>query len=633
VSPSLALRLEHVPTPHQARPYLEVEPKTPSSSSPTTFHVQWQPRTSHRQAPRHGSYKNITTPTLLHQSCVPRTQSVRRGEGRHRPVFTQQTHKLKDLQNVRYLQNTQRNTKTSPLHINRLIRRLLPHPSSPSLPEIPLVHVPKQTFHVSNNAFRDKVRSPHIHQGYHRGPQISSQATNSSIRIHRRLAALERLSGPPEGEHCRSDKAPNHFRFFNQLGKIAITAFPVHNLSRSHVERPGLYHRPKPQEHRESAANRVRPNSQQSHDQESVPAIPGGHQLPSPFHPSGPLPSPSSYHGSSEVPLPQEPNTNHQLAYGSPVVDTADKPAQATPNLLAPSPAHHMDRRFLFRVGGSLLPRKLRVGSMAETGPGPAHQPARGESSAPLHQSVLPEHGIVHPDQIRQHGSGVLAEQARVQSYPSSQRHPAASPSAVRQPQLDGAGSTHPGSSQHLGGLPLPESRHPVRMVHDPELLQPNPSGSSDGHRPLCTPGQRKAADLRLPLSPSSSPDHGRTVGRLEPMEQDLPVPSNGPPTHLPPKNGNLRRWWRHRRTLPTNSTLVARAYDPVRAIRHRARNLPAGPRRATVGTKRDVATLSRVQFLTKIFERKFPPAVTQSLITSTRVSTNTQYQTCWKHF
>lgn len=629
----MAIRLQDVATSNPSWPHLEVGVEATGSSPSTFFHLQRQPPATYFKAPLPGSYNRVTPSTMLHQSGVPRAQSVGWRESSNRSLRPQQTYQIKNLQNARHFKDPKRCPTPGSLHVHRSVGCFLPHSSSPTVPEIPLLHRQRKTLHVPSNALRHQIGTTDLHQSDHGGTKATPQSPHRRVCLHRRLAPLEHVRISTNNKHLHHLVSSHEPRIHDQLGEISTPAAPLNNLPRGHMERSKLHHCAEPKKHRQSYIGGYQPFSQPTPDQEKLSEISRVNQLHSPVHHTGSLSAPSGHPGGSKISPLSLPPTTTRPAHSHSMVDKTKKSPQPNSHCQTSSTTHSLDRRIPFWLGGSLLPRNFSMGGMATRRPTPTHQPPRGKGSLPLPSSPLSRERYITDDQDGQHGGSLSPQQAGIQQNTCSQPHPPASAPPLCRKRMDSPSPSHPGTSEHVGGLPLEESRHPLRVDPHPELLQSHPTETPPGDRSLRTSRQHETESLRLPISPPDGNNHGRPLRRLEPVEDNLSIPSNRSNTDLSSQTRLIRGKWRRHRPLSSYSSMVARSYDPLRTIRRRARNLPTCSRPTAMGTARDVINLSRIQFLTKIFKQRFPSPVVQSLISSTRSSTNSQYETCWKHF
>ena len=255
-----------------------------------------------------------------------------------------------------------------------------------------------------------------------------------------------------------------------------------------------------------------------------------------------------------------------------------------------------------------MLSGKLSVGNLDSSRPPATYQPTRSKScllSALL--STSPEE-IVHSHPIRQHSGNLSSEQTRLQPHSSPKPNSPQPPTTLHPDRMVPSGPSHPGTSQHMGRLPVPRPHDQVGMGPLPEILQADPPNSPPPNRPLHPSGEHQATTVQLPLPPSSSNCGGRTVSELESLDPNLPFSSLGSHSHRPQQTRRLQGQRRACHPLSTRRPpLVA---GPLRlrvSNRHIPRRLPAGPQPKSLGSRQDVINLSRSQFLTNVFESKFP--------------------------
>jgi len=629
----MALRIQDDASYHPQRPYLEVAQQATSFAPSSSVNLQRQSLPSYSETPLPRSNSPIPQSTLLRQQSFPRPKILWGRKSCDRPFYPQQLHNIKILQDARYLQDSQLYSPPRSLHLNRPFQRLLPYSGSSSLPKVPRLHLQKSTLHIPIHALRNQARTTYIHQGNLGGTKEITQRPHSSISLYRRLAPVEHLPSHPLQKHSYHRDTPDESRVYNQPGKVSTLPPSVHYLPRRNLEWPGFFPRTKRTEHPEGIPGSTDHCSQPHYFQKEVSEIPRINKLHRPLRVPWTLPSASGDHGSPKVQRSLQPSVPSQATTASSVVDIPTELTRSDSDLATTSTAHDLDRRVPFWVGGSLLPKKVRLGNLVCRRPTTPHQPSGGQSGLPISEETKSQERDFPFNQDRQHSSCLSPKQTGFQPHTSAQPHPPSSPTALLSGRVDSASQTHPGSPELMGGFSIEKSRHSFRMDPCSTVLQPDSPASTTADRSVCTPRQRETSSVRLYLSPPSRICSRRSVCGLEQVAGNLPLSSVGPHPPGPYKIRKLHRQRGPYRPIPTFSSLVARTFNPVQAIRRRAKNFAARPRQTSLGTRRDILDLSRTQFLTKIFESKFPPPVAKSLISSTRVSTNTQYGACWKHF
>ena len=197
----------------------------------------------------------------------------------------------------------------------------------------------------------------------------------------------------------------------------------------------------------------------------------------------------------------------------------------------------------------------------------------------------------------------ISSEQTRLKPHSSPKPNSPQPPTTLHPDGMVPSGPSHPGTSQHMGRLPLPRPHDQVGMGPLPEILQAYPPNSPPPIRSFRPSGEHQATTVWLRLPPSSGHCGGRTVSELESLDPNLPFSSLGSHSHRPQQTQRLQRQRRARHPLSTCRPLVA---GPLRlrvSNRHIPRRLPAGPRPKSLGSRRDVINISCSQFLTKVFE------------------------------
>jgi len=594
-----------------------------------------------RHLPAHPHTGNATTrhhhqagtSALFPLPPLPSSQSLRRRKGRYRPVSTQQTHTLPDLQNAHSPEGQEFNTPASPLHINRPLRGLSSHPYTPSFSEISRLLARGHTILLPGNALRDQPGASHFLSRNNRGAKTGPLMWNTGISLHRRLAPVESISCNPRVQHQDGPRHPAQPRLHDQPQEIdpgpsGYDHLPGHSLARTLPHSPSQQH----QLRKIPKTRRKNTPSKQAH-KEGLPAAARIPQLHRPIYTRRPFsPSPTNTPRTNIQDVSRGATINN-LPQAPPLVEATRKHFSPHSNINPPTTVDDMDGRLPDRMGGGRLPGPNSRRNLVSGGKGQAHQRPRVPSNREMSRKASPPIKHHNYGQNRQHNRCIPHQQTGIQQKQIAQLHPVPAAPDLHPPQLDPQSKTPPGSLEHLGGLAIPRPPNqggvePHTGVVQQTQLLPQPSSRS-----ICTPGEHETKNVRLPLSIPNSDSRGRALSELEQVGEDLSIPPTRFNPELPPQTLYIcRRRIIHRPTRAISS-MVARVRRPMSTTSIRARRRPARTRSTHPGTRSDVLDLPRIQFLTKLYASNFPRSVSIALTAAHRQSTNYQYENCWKNF
>ena len=184
-----------------------------------------------------------------------------------------------------------------------------------------------------------------------------------------------------------------------------------------------------------------------------------------------------------------------------------------------------------------------------------------------------------------------------------------------------------------MGGRPLKKSPNQVRVGTFSSLVQQDHPVSPSSNRFICSPRKRKNLNLRMSLSSPISDNSGRHDIQLEQMGSNLSISSDQSNTELPSKTSSFSGERPVHRPPPSIRTMVAGVCRKLQNPLYKHRRIPIRTRKKSIINRSDVAQLPRVQVLTRLYARKFSPAVAQTLIHAHRGSASSQYEHTWKDF
>ena len=173
---------------------------------------------------------------------------------------------------------------------------------------------------------------------------------------------------------------------------------------------------------------------------------------------------------------------------------------------------------------------------------------------------------------------------------------------SLQTPLLDRQSLSPARAPQRMGGLTVTQPSDKSGVVplsaQLPAADSPTPQASD---RPLHSPRECETSNLWLPLPVPNSNGSGCLGSRVEPVGENLALSPSRPHPNLPPEARTLRRHGPHRCPLPSFSTLVARVPRGLHPARRRPRCGTVGTRRVAAGTRNNILSLSRLEFLQRI--------------------------------
>ena len=606
----------------------------PSSTSlASNFHRSRQPPASYLETAICRSNSRSSLSTLFHKPNLLGPESYRWRASHHRPLYSKPVHRWRNIQNARYQQNQSFHPERRILHLARSFRGILPHSHPPSLSKVPSFHLQQSPLFLSSDAFRYQTRTPHFHESGDGNSEVSSQPTHTGVSVFGRLAPMEYVTQPTSSEHDTNNFPLESVGFYDQLGKITTSTSTYCDLPRSHLARPIIHDSAEPTEHREILHRSTSPPFQTNFIKEGISTVPGDNKFHRAIHSSGKISPPPGGTISTQI--------QKQIISLSPSCSSrpdslvgGQKQSVATNSYIHTSPTGYgVDRRVKFWMGGSLLGRQHRLGDLDSNREVITYQCSRGESSFSLSPSSVSLRREFNSCQDGQLSCGVSDKQTRLEQECRPEHNTPLSSPTLSPTHLGYHSQTHPRTSEYLGRLTLSKPHNKIRMDPNPEIFSDASHLHASRSGPICTPRECPTSPIRLRVFSSTRHSDRCTDSELEPLDLPIPFPSSRLDSSMSNKAPQVQRKRHLRRTSSSFRSMVARVYDPMRAIKHRARNFPTRPKPTKMGTLRDVLAFSRIRFLTSIFTRKFHPAIAEALTTSLRTSTNSQYEYCWKQF
>lgn len=610
-----------------------MEPKASTTPNATTIHMSRQPLPTHLQTATKWGSNFCPTTTLLSKPGLSGPKGNRGRAPNNRPLPPEHIHILPHLQDAGRGKDQKLNPKTGLVHVHRPFRRIPSCLHPPKVSKIPCLHIRQPAPFLSSHAIRVEPGPHHLHQSNHRGAQVPPCRKNSSVCVYRRLDPVEHYPRNAHNKHYLHHYTPTKPGIHNKLEKVPTQPLPHTGIPGSSLGWRGAHSRSQPPQHKQGNHPHLRSPLQRPPHKETLRETVGHTQLCSPVCLPGEVPPATSHPEGTQI---QEGKILHSLPNPTPeatLVDQQAKPASSNSHLNSTSATNHLVRRLDHGMGGSNLPRQDRLGKLASRGASPAHQCSRMHGCPQMPPKVQSSSELFNSHQVRQFSSSFPDKQTRFQQEQHPQSNAATYPQPMHSKELVSPSQTHTWTSQHLGRLPLQESYYSRGVVPHTTLLQSPHSEHESGNRPLCSPRQCKTGNIRLPVSPSSRGNSRCSGSELDPVENDLSVPPSGPNPTVPKETQHLPGLRNIHRPAPTFRSLVARLRHPLRSFRRPLRGFSTRAKQTVMGSRRDVSRLSRLQFLRKVFTRKFSPSIATALLSSHRLSTSTQYGSCWKNF
>ena len=299
-----------------------------------------------------------------------------------------------------------------------------------------------------------------------------------------------------------------------------------------------------------------------------------------------------------------------------------------------PASKHHsLDRRLENRVVGGIFSGIHGQRRLVPRGEPLTHQHPGMSGSHTLSPQTGSSKGLSYPGEDRQHGCGIPHQQAGIEQEQDPVTLPARAPNTVRAEQMDNPGKASTRPPQHMGGLPLSQSPSASGVVPVSTELSTANDTPQPRDRPLCSPGKRQAAGLRMPVPVPLNHSGRHPSHELEQAEEDLPLPPSRPDPNLPPKARKLRRLRAGHRSSTSLRSLVARVPSRLHPARRRPGRRAMGAGRVAASSRENILSLSRFQFLKDLYSLSYEAPVALALSNAHRGSTRDQYEHCWKDF
>lgn len=610
-----------------------MDKETPNPHLSSLLHLQEQPRSTHKLHAQQGNHHQATTPAMLSHSSLLGSKSIRGRQGCHRSISAKSTYRLPFLQNGDGREVAPDYSQRHILHLHRPLRCLPPHSHSPSFSEVPGLYLRRKPVFLPSYAIWNKSGPQDFHIASHGSPEAPSLPSNLSLSLYRRLAHLEQIPPRPPSRHLNSPGAPNLPGLHHKLEEIPAPANSSHHLPRRNLGGRLLLSSPKPRKHQESVVSSPESSSLLNHLQETVPATARLPKLRSSIHPVR-IATPSP-HNSLSSQVQEEPHSSHiaRVPLSPALVEQSNESCYPSSYFGTPAPDHPLDRCLPSRMGRGVI---LRIDSPRPVDPGRAttsHQCPGMQSSHFNTPSITPSPPLLDFDSDRQHSGGITDKQTGLQQEQGAIRPCLQSPSPLPTECLDTASSPSSRPPQHLGGRSLSRPPSPGGMVPLAKNVPLPASQVPTPNRPVRSPGECTPPLVRVPISLSNSNSGGRPDSGLEQVEHNLPVsPSEsrtavpGEATHLPGERNPCS-------PAHPGGRLVA---NPRRTLFYRGqvtRGRSVRPTPVGQGSRRDILALSRVQFLTRLYTRRYSRPVAAALTSALRPSSTSQYETGWKAF
>ena len=445
---------------------------------------------------------------------------------------------------------------------------------------------------------------------------------------------MEQIAESPYTSDVNHSQPPSEVGLHPQPKEIPSGALPDHHLPRHLMVGQRPHPPPEQQSSGEGPHDGPRNPPATFPPLEKIPETPGINKLRGTIHRVW-APSPQADHPDLPQLQGQEiPATIAAVPTTPPMVDPDTEPRSPSSYVHPTSQPHGLDRRLENRVGGggifSGIHGQRRLVPRGEPPPHKHPGMSSRDTISPLTETST---GIRSPGKDGQHCSSVPYQQTRVKQKQDLVSLSARASNTVRTEQMDNPIKAPTRPPQHMGRLPLSKSPSESGVVSISAELPAAENSPQSGDRPLCSPGKRQAAGLRMSIPVPLSHSGRCSSHELEQVEEDLPLPPSRPDSSLPPKTARLQRLRAGHRPSASFRSLVARVPSRLHPTRRRPRHRAMGARRMAESPRENVLSLSRFQFLKNLYSRRYEAPVALALSNAHRGSTRDQYEHCWKDF
>lgn len=279
--------------------------------------------------------------------------------------------------------------------------------------------------------------------------------------------------------------------------------------------------------------------------------------------------------------------------------------------------------------------RESNDGPMEPTRHGTPHYCERDLECVTLSKNnPKPSYSSDNLDTFRQPCSSVNNKQTRICKVDAPTQCSLETGPPSNRNSLFSEGTIHSRNSQCMGRPAIPLGTPTRGMVSRKTLFQQSSTQiRSMGDRSLCTSGELSVEEFRLQVPSPRGSSNRLLNGELEPVEVNLPIPSTNATTT---SDTETRRLQGHRAAYLSETrirSLVACTSEKSFSSRRRLRHRSVNTTRVGVLKLKKVCSLSRLDFLKFILTPKYGKIVTLRLTKAVRLSTNNQYEHCWKIF
>ena len=577
----------------------------------------------------------VTFTPLQTLPSVPCTQVHGRPSPSTRPISHQPPHPMSSLQDDR-LSEAQKSPAPSILaHVDRLIGRFLTRPGQLSIPEIPVLHTQRKAIPISSDPLRPQYQPSTLHQNFELPAHPIEKPSHHYLSLSGRLDSVGKNSTTVPGTHATSHTDLVDARLSNKPRKVADTTYTTTHLPRSGLERQTRHPHSVTQELSKHPRD-SRPSKQNHHLAPHLPKTDRAPKLLMPSHTRPYLPRHSDLQPGPSLSEKESVTQTQDLPLLPPDPVQNKPPAVPAFSHSSETSSHlptHLDRCLNRRMGSSHRSPYVsnKVETHTEASP---HYGERNPSGTPSPQDPKAFSADLCARLHRLISNSVLHQENGIETV--SLPHDPGIPALCLDNQTPSPPHSVPCArpQEHLGRQPV-ESNSPRERMDSDENILPNlnPDARATTSGPFRSSGQHSPPSLcGSPQLPSSS-SHGRSHHQLEPVEENIPISTSIASPRSPAETNLLPRTRHNHNTHRAKPPVVAKPRQPSGPRKRRPSTLSGHTKRAHTSIMRNLSTLPRLEFLTRILTHKLPKPLAEKLARPHRPSTINQYQSAWVTF
>ena len=228
---------------------------------------------SRQGSSRHTFSGRTVDPGVL-QSPIPPTEAFGRVQAHHRPVQTEQFHRVPALQDGNSTVHPGKSSAGGMVHTDRHQGCLSTHSGPTQFPQVPALHSIRKSVSVQNSSVRFERSSSYIHSGPETGPSSLTKPTHPSPRLSGRLDSQGATSSPNATVDTHDPELISRTGVGYQLGQKHARPDPTVCFSGAAFQHSHSECKPGPQGPGEPQHSHSQPVSgQHSHSQKLIVSI------------------------------------------------------------------------------------------------------------------------------------------------------------------------------------------------------------------------------------------------------------------------------------------------------------------------------------------------------------------------